>query len=200
MKPVKTIEKLRSKTSVTIVALGDSLTYGWMVDTGYLDFLKEMMGKKFPENEFTLVNRGIPGDTAEGGLHRLERDVLELNPDCVFVQFALNDAFSGYSPEDFKGNVRMIIERIREKSDPDIVLITSVCLMDGYQDDLIGTYYDRLDELAREFRLPIAKVHEYWRSKISEDVTFGDLTLHDLAHPNSEGYRLMAEAIMGLFA
>lgn len=36
IKPLKTIEKLSQGRAVTIVALGDSLTYGWMVDKGIL--------------------------------------------------------------------------------------------------------------------------------------------------------------------
>lgn len=199
MKPVQTIEKLRSKAPITIVALGDSLTYGWMVDMGYLDFLERMIGERYPGSTVNLVNRGISGDTAEGGLHRLERDVLALHPDCVFVQFALNDAFSGYSPQEYKGNIELIIKKIRDTSNADIILITSGCLSDDCQNDLIGTYYDKLDELAREFGLPIAKVHEYWKSKISGGIAFGDLTLFDRAHPNEKGYRLMAEVIMESF-
>lgn len=199
MKPLKTIEKLRSKTPTTIVALGDSLTYGWMVNAGYLDFLERLIGETYPGSKFNLVNRGISGDTAEGGLGRLESDVLALNPDCIFIQFALNDAFSGYSTEDYKENIEFMIKKIRDWSEADIVLITSVCLIDEYQDDLIGAYYDKLDELADEFGLTIIKVHDYWKSKISGGISFGDLTLYDFVHPNEEGYRLMAEAIMDSF-
>lgn len=199
MKPVRTIEKLRSGVPVTIVALGDSLTYGWMVDRGYLDFLETMIGERYRGSEYTLVNRGISGDTAEGGLQRLKRDVLALRPDCVFVQFALNDAFSGYLPEEYEAHIESIIGEIRKASDADILLITSVCLMDDRQDDVVTTYYDRLDGLAHAHGLPIVRVHEYWKSKIAAGVAFGDLILPDGAHPNEEGYRLMAEAIMESF-
>jgi len=181
------------------VALGDSLTYGWMVTAGYLDFLEELIRETYPGSRFSLVNRGISGDTAEGGLRRLESDVLALNPDCIFIQFALNDVFSGYSTEDYKENIESMIKKIRDRSEADIILITSVCLIDEYQDDLIGTYYDILNELAKEFGLSIIKVHDYWKSKISSGTSFGDLTLDDLAHPNEKGYRLMAEAIMESF-
>jgi len=145
------------------------------------------------------VNRGISGDTAEGGLQRLERDVLVLHPDCVFVQFALNDAFSGYSTEDYRKNIELIIKKIGTRSNADILLITSVCLIDAHQDEVMMTYYDELDALAEQYKLPIVKVHEYWKSKISEGIAVSDLTLHDLTHPNEEGYRLMAEVIMELF-
>jgi len=196
VKPVQTIEKLRGGIPVTIVALGDSLTDGWMVDRGYLDFLETMIDERYRGSKYDLVNRGISGDTAEGGLQRLERDVLALHPDCVFVQFALNDAFSGYSPDEYEGYVEAIIRGIREGSPADILLITSVCLSDARQDDIVTTFYDRLDELAQRHDLPIVRVHEYWKSTMAAGTAFGDLTLPDGAHPNERGYRLMAEAIM----
>ena len=47
IKPVNTIKKLLSGIPVVIAALGDSLTYGWMVNKGYLDFLGEMIDERF---------------------------------------------------------------------------------------------------------------------------------------------------------
>ena len=43
MKAIKTIKKLEEGYTVTIAALGDSLTYGWLVNKGYLDYFKEML-------------------------------------------------------------------------------------------------------------------------------------------------------------
>ena len=48
IRPEKTIAKLKSGEDVKIVAIGDSLTYGWQVSKGYLDFLKEMLKKRYP--------------------------------------------------------------------------------------------------------------------------------------------------------
>ena len=48
IRPEKTIAKLKSGEDVKIVAIGDSLTYGWLVSKGYLDFLKEMLRKRYP--------------------------------------------------------------------------------------------------------------------------------------------------------
>ena len=46
MKPIKTIGKLKSGAKTTIVALGDSLTQGWMVRKGYIHFMEEMFRKR----------------------------------------------------------------------------------------------------------------------------------------------------------
>lgn len=199
MKTDKTIEKLLSGTPAVIVALGDSLTYGWMVSRGYLDYFKEKIYDKFPERKLNLINKGIPGDTSQGGRHRLRGDVLRYEPDCVLVQFALNDAFSGYSPEQFKGNIEEIINGIKESSSSEIVLVSSVCLGSDRENAFIEVFYSQLEELAQCYQLPVARVHEYWKKKISEGVDFENLVQSDFVHPTSEGYRLMAEAVMEVF-
>jgi len=199
MKPDKTIEKLLSGTPVVIVALGDSLTYGWMVSKGYLDYFKEKIYDKFPERKLNLINKGIPGDTSQGGIHRLRGDVLRYEPNCVLLQFALNDAFAGYSPELFKSNIEEIITGIKESSNSEIILVSSVCLGSDRENAFIEVFYSQLEELARRYELPVARVHEYWKKKISEGVDFKSLVQSDFVHPTSEGYRLMAEAVMEVF-
>jgi len=199
MKPIKTIGKLKSGAKTTIVALGDSLTQGWMVRKGYIDFLEEMLRETFPESRFQLINCGIPGDTAQGGLYRLRDDVLDLNPDCIFVQFALNDAFCGYSAAQFKKHIQHIINEIRNDCDAEIVLITSGYVGNSPDTDFVGEFYRQLEILGEENGLPVARVHDYWKKRIDEDVDFETLVFGDLVHPTVAGYRLMAEAVMQLF-
>ena len=198
IKPAGTIKKLLSGTPLVMVALGDSLTDGWMVDKGYLDFLGEMIGEEFPDARFSLINCGMPAGTALDGLYRLRRDVLDHNPDCVFVQFGINDAFSGYTPEEFRDNVGKIIRGIRENTASEIVLVTSVCLENRKDNTRVEQYYDQLEELADLHGLPLVKVHVYWEDRISEGFRFDDLVQADRVHPVSQGYRFMAEAIMEL--
>lgn len=198
-KPVNTIKKLLSGAPVIITALGDSLTYGWMVAKGYLDFLAEMIGERFPDARVSLINCGMPAGTARDGLSRLEGDVLHRSPDCIFVQFGLNDAFSGCSPEEFRDHVEMIIKRIRENTHSEIVIMTSVCLGNRRDDTMVEKYYAQLEELADLYGLPLVRVHMYWKEKISRGCPFNTLVQSDQVHPVSDGYRLMAEAIMELF-
>lgn len=199
MKPEKTIEKLVWGEPVVNVALGDSLTYGWMVHKGYLDYLKEMIREKYPRSKIKFINRGIPGDTAQGGVNRLQGEVLRHNPDCILIQFGLNDAFLGYSAEEYRENVETMINRIREKSATEIVLVTSVCL-DGERDNaFIDRYYNQVETLSELYRLPVARVHEYWKKKIAGGIAFESLVQFDGVHPNTIGHKLMAEAVMEVF-
>lgn len=199
MKAEETIRRLKEGEEVTIVALGDSLTYGWMVGKGYLDFLGEMLLSRYPDSRFRLINKGIPGDTADGGLYRLREDVLEYHPECVLIQFALNDLSIGVSPDEYKDSVQKIVERIRDGTQAEIVLVTSVCLGNTSENEAANRFYAKLDDLSGENGLPIARVHEYWERKIQEGTEFRKLVQFDLVHPTVEGYRLMAEAVGEVF-
>jgi acyl-CoA thioesterase-1 len=199
MKAVKTIDRLSQGTHTVIVALGDSLTQGWLVNKGYLVFLAEMLRERYPGAQFSIINRGIPGDTAEGGLSRVREDVIDEDPDCVFIQFALNDAFIGHPVERYKRSLQSIIDRIRENTDAEIILLTSVHLGESRDNATAAPFYAKIEELAAENSLPVARVHEYWRKKIQEGVEFRPLVQFDMVHPTVEGYRLMAEAIMEVF-
>ncbi|MGZ6292166.1 MAG: SGNH/GDSL hydrolase family protein [Syntrophales bacterium] len=199
IKPARTISKLISGTPITIVALGDSLTQGWMVSMGYIDFLEQMLRMKFPKSRFKLVNSGIPGDTADSGLYRLTGDVLYYNPDCVFIQYALNDAFSGFTEQQFKKNIKGIIEKINENTNADIILITSDYIGDNDDNRSIERYYQQLTALGEDYLIPVALVHEYWKKKIADGTPLESLVQYDGVHPTEVGYRLMAEAVMKLF-
>jgi lysophospholipase L1-like esterase len=199
IKPIRTINKLISGTPISIVAIGDSLTQGWMVSKGYIDFLREMLRMKFPESRFKLVNSGIPGDTADSGLYRLMGDVLYYNPDCVFIQYAINDAFSGFTEQQFKNNIKGMIEKIKENANTDIILITSDYIGDNDDNLSVERYYQQLTALGEDYRIPVALVHEYWKKKITDGIPFESLVQYDGVHPTEEGYRLMAEAVMKLF-
>ncbi len=143
----KTIHKLKTGQDLKIVALGDSLTYGWMVEKGYLDFLKEMLIAKYPRSILKIINRGIPGDTAEGGLRRLHDHVLKADPDLVFIQFALNDAFSGYPVERFQSNIMTITGKIKDDTSSETLLLTSTAL-DDRDKHIAEKYYNSLKDIA----------------------------------------------------
>ena len=194
MKPEKTIARLAAGDAVCIVALGDSLTYGWLAEKGYMDFLQEMLKSAYPRAAINFVNRGIPGDTAEGGLRRLKEQVIDAQPDLVFVQFGLNDAFSGCPVAQYGSSVIRIIDRLQQEAAAEVLLLTSVALADPHENSMAGQYYERLELVAQQSAVPIARVHAYWEEKTGGN--YDGLLQADLIHPTTAGYRLMAEAIM----
>lgn len=198
MKAVKAISKMSSGEALKITAFGDSLTYGWMVNKGYPDYLAELISSIYPESRVKILNRGVPGDTALDGFSRIKRDVSRDRADLVLVQFGLNDAYTGFSPDEFEANMERIINELKYSFNPEIALLTSVYIkMPEYRDVL--QYYDRVLMLAEKYSLPVAQVHKYWEAKVAGGVDFYKLVQGDGVHPTEEGYRLFAEGVMELF-
>ena len=113
---MKFIEKLARKQNnlygeppATIAFLGDSVTQGCLDDfrsgracdsyfenkIAYSTRVNEILHMMFPKAQINVVNCGIAGDNARGGLARLERDVLPHSPDLVVVSYGLNDSNNG---------------------------------------------------------------------------------------------------------
>ena len=196
MRPEATIAKLNAGEAVTIVALGDSLTSGWMVARGYVDCLRDMLMIRYPRADVRIINSGIPGDTAPGGLYRLQQDAISFHPDLVMVQFALNDAFCGCPVAEYRRSIEAIVERIRQESSAEILLLTSTLPADADELDVPAPLYAALKDIARDKACAIALVDEHWSDAIAGGTPHASLVLHDRVHPSEEGYRLMAEAVM----
>jgi lysophospholipase L1-like esterase len=194
-----TLQKLKSGEKVRLVALGDSLTYGWMTQYGFLDYLENLIKKKYPDSQVFILNKGVPGDTARDGLHRLERDVIRLSPDIVLIQFALNDAYSGLSANDFQKNIESIIVKIKDSLDAEIALLTSVAIHDSSMNKIANEFYMKISKSGEKYNLPVISVHKYWEKKISSGIKHSQLVQYDGVHPTEKGYELMAEAVFELF-
>jgi len=191
---LKIIEKI-NKSELTIVALGDSLTYGWMVSKGYLCQLREILTKEYPDKKFNIINSGNPGDTARCGLYRLTNDVIRHNPDIVLVQFALNDAFNEVSIDEFKNNIKSIVEEIINKTSAIPVMMTSSIVLNSEDNRYVEKYYNIIENCGNELNIPVVKVHDYWNKKIREGIKITSLLQTDGVHPNTAGHTLMAESI-----
>lgn len=71
----------------TVVFLGDSNT----VIGGFAKVVEAYATLRFPMRRITYVNAGIVGDTAQGGMNRFQRDVLDAGATVVVVVYGVND-------------------------------------------------------------------------------------------------------------
>jgi len=118
---------LRHKKPVTIVALGDSLTWGMGVEqqeqNAFPVLFARMVAERFADPEVRLISAGMPGETAGSGLQRVERDVLAHQPDLVIVQYGGNDSFQGVPAVEYQDHLRQIVQHVREKSPAAVLLV-----------------------------------------------------------------------------
>ena len=103
-------QNMRHNKPINIVVLGDSVSQGCFecfinengeIDTvhdyksAYSTRLRELLNTLYPRAQINVINSGISGDQAKGGLDRFERDVLAYNPDLVIISYGLNDSTRG---------------------------------------------------------------------------------------------------------
>ncbi|MDX2176057.1 MAG: GDSL-type esterase/lipase family protein [Candidatus Sumerlaeia bacterium] len=160
-----------------VIALGDSLTR-MPKELGlktYPDFLAEMIGKE-------IENAGVPGNTTEDALRRVERDVLQRDPRVVLVLLGGNDYLRRQPIESIVDNLRRIIRLAQDRG----ALVVLVAL-EGPA--LLGaTGQDEFRALAQETGAVLVP-------DILDGILSDPSLRFDAIHPNEKGARIMAERI-----
>ena len=173
-------EGLSSGKYRVVVAFGDSIVEGYNLEEGWPDVLGKELSSRYPT--VRVFNAGRSGDTSADGLSRLERDVLNLEPDLVLVAFGLNDMRHRRPPEKFRKDLGSIIDRVKDKG-AEVVLLTTTRLARGA--GLVADGPDRYNEviarMARDRGLFLIDV--YGESSGLNTPRY----MLDVAHPNREG-------------
>lgn len=209
----RTIVALRKSTgmagseSVRYVALGDSVTAGWLEhgvldsDAAYPSLLRRRLAALFPHAMISVINGGLGGDNAEGVLARLERDCLRHSPHLVTVCLGLNDARLGIEKVDnFRANMANMVRRIRENSEADVILITPNLRGDALQDNGVVIEYIRaVRGVARDADVGLADVYAVYQGAVRMGAAPADLLSNRVSHPTREGHQIFANALMEFF-
>lgn len=194
--PYRLQQKIRAAQNgedITIAYIGGSITEG--LDVGYTERYVTLSAREFEEaycssGTVTCVNAGLSGTPSNLGLVRLQKDVLDHEPDIVFVEFAVNDSQDFHEKQCFESLIRTVLT---QENEPAVVLIFNRT-QDGYTCQsvmgLTGMFY----------RLPMVSV----TNAITEELDAGRMTWRDYSndtvHPNAQGHRMTADFLAHLFA
>src|SRR5690349_2803365 len=102
---------------VRVVVLGDSLTagFGLPVEDAFPAKLARALNAKGVAA--TIANAGVSGDTASGGLSRLDWSVPD-GTDAVILELGANDALRGLDPAVPRAALEAILRRLKERGIP----------------------------------------------------------------------------------
>jgi acyl-CoA thioesterase I len=127
-----------------------------------------------------IVNLGRGGDTTGSALSRINT-VLEKDPKVVIVLLGGNDFIRKIEKEQIRRNLAMIIERVQEKG--------AIVLLLGVQNSIFRDSFKKEYENLRD---------EYGTAYV-ENVLEGLIGhpefMDDAIHPNSKGYKIIADRI-----
>jgi len=80
----------------TVCFIGDSITHGGL----YHSYVYLFYATRFPDRKIDFVNCGISGDSAAGGLARVDWDVLVHKPTAATIMMGMNDVNRGLYGKD----------------------------------------------------------------------------------------------------
>lgn len=164
----------------TVLALGDSLTYGYGAppEAAYPRKLAELTG-------WQLINGGVSGDTSQQALARLPA-LMKQSPKLVLLGIGGNDFLRRVAETETRRHIGSTIAVVQAAGVP-LVLIAEPQLSLGA---LVGSLSDHplYADLAGEYRVPLFAGG--WADILS------DAGLRsDAIHANARGYALFAERL-----
>jgi lysophospholipase L1-like esterase len=200
----------------TLVTLGESTTAGGWASTRERCWANQLarLINEFQRVPVQLVNVGIGGNVISprspayphsgrpAALERLDQHVLAHQPDLLVASYGLNDA-RGNTPVDlFTGALRTLIDRVRHKLRP-LIVLPGPYYMTAFRQ--YGPHWDHADLASfHRYNEAIAKV------AAEKDCLFVDLLAayrnadwlvhHDGVHANDLGHRLVANKIFEVLA
>lgn len=164
----------------TVVALGDSLTYGYGAsqETSYPTVLAEL-------TKWTVINAGVNGDTSADVLARVE-DIVKQTPDLVLLGVGGNDVLQRIPPDTTRANIDATVDRLKS-ANIGVVLIAEPYFSTSA---LFGKASDNplYKDIASAQEIPLYS--SGWSAILSDDTLKSDRI-----HANAAGYRQFAQGL-----
>lgn len=163
-------------SNATILAFGDSLTYGTgsSRNDAYPAVLQRLTGRH-------IINAGKPGEITSKGLSRLPRLIEQHQPQLIILCHGGNDILRKLDLDDTSNNIQQMIDMARQ-SNSEVILV-------GVPE--FGLFLDTspiYEKLAVENNIPI-------ETNALGDILGDNSLKSDHIHPNSKGYQILAEKI-----
>lgn len=173
---------ISSTSTAKILALGDSLTFGYEVDDK--DTWPTLLAQKLNK---TIVNGGTSGATTAFGIPTLKFHLKRYKPSLVLYALGANDALRGIAPKTTEKNIREALNLLKKEKIP--VILLGMKAPPNYGEKFPKEFSAIFPRLAKEFDILLYPF-------LLEGVA-GEKSLNqpDGMHPNEAGYKIISENI-----
>ncbi len=170
-----------------LVAFGDSLSAGYQLSQkdafpAVLEAALKARGHKV-----VIEDASVSGDTASGGLERLDWGVAD-DTDLVILELGANDALRGIDPIITEQALDEIITRLKQRNIA--VLLAGMYAPRNNGPDYIAAFDSIYPRLAQKHGIPI---YPFFLDGVQGRA---DLNLADGIHPNPAGVKVLVERIL----
>lgn len=176
-----------AETPVKIVALGDSLTAGLGLPEkdGFVPRLQAALAGK--GIAAAIVNAGVSGDTATGGMARLDWSVPE-GTEAVILELGANDMLRGFKPQVTREALDTILQRLQDRHIA--VLLCGMRAAPNLGGDFGRSFETIYPELAAKYG---ALLYPFFLDGVAGDRS---LNQRDGLHPTAAGVDRIVAAIL----
>ena len=215
---ITSCENMNDSQPSKIVFLGDSITQqAEDFEDGFISLIRQNLSK----DKFELIGKGISGNKVSDLLTRYKSDVLDLNPDLVFIYIGINDVWhkydfgTGSDIDLYEKGLRAIISDIKSLGSK-IVLCTPTVIGENTGDFELGnqfknvetmekmngdldTFSDVVRKLSNEYETELLDLRKIFMDYLAENNLNNDaagILTTDGVHLNGQGNKLIADQMI----
>jgi lysophospholipase L1-like esterase len=181
----QTMAKAERGEPITIVVLGGSITQGAHAsreNKRWSNKMADWWKSTFPKSTITLVNAGIGGTGSHIGLYRLQRDVLNKDPDFLVVEFSVNDSDDSTATQTMEGLIRQVL--VKDRKLGVMMLLLGASAKERHK--LVGSYYG----------IPMVCFADSILARLQKDKKTSEDIYTDGLHPNDLGMSYISEYLI----
>ena len=182
-------QTVRADAPLRVVALGDSLTAGYGLQTGE-DFATKLQEALIADGvNVKIDNAGVSGDTSAGGKSRLEWAIAgDVKPNLVIVALGANDMLRGLDPAVTRENLSAILAELKKQEIPTLLVGMKSPTNLG---PLFQGKFDKIyPALAKEYDVPL---YPFFLDGVAMKT---ELNQDDGIHPNTKGVEVIVKNIL----
>ena len=211
-------ENMNDNQPAKIVFLGDSITQqAEDFEDGFISLIRQNL----IQDKFELVGKGIGGNKVSDLLTRYKSDVIDLDPDIVFIYIGINDVWhkydfgTGSDIDLYEKGLRTIISDIKSLGSK-IVLCTPTVIGENTGDFVLGnqfkdvetmekmngdldTFSEVVRKLSNEYETELLDLRKIFMDYLAENNINNDaagILTTDGVHLNERGNKLIADQMI----
>lgn len=183
------MRRAQAGEEITVGVIGGSITEGYsssnMKKNSYACLMHDWWEERFPDVTVQYVNAGIGGTSSYLGVHRVQEDLLDHEPDFVIVEFSVNDGNNNFYKRSYDNLLRRILS---DENSPALMLLFTT-----QEDGTNAQINDAL--LGFGYELPMIS----YGNAVLPSIEAGEFTWKDISpdniHPNDRGHAIIGELL-----